>query len=98
MSSGSATTGRRGSTSSSGWPQSGNCARNAAARRMRWSRIARRHNRRTREMASLFKELDYRPTRLGALSLRRRRDLVTGADVHEILLGDAYLMSSRFTP
>ncbi|WP_209008442.1 spermidine synthase [Roseibium polysiphoniae] len=45
----------------------------------------------------MFEELDYRPTPIGALSLRRRRDLSTGEDIYEIILGDAYLMSSRFT-
>jgi spermidine synthase len=45
----------------------------------------------------LFKELDYRPTPIGALSLRRRRELSLGVDVFEIKLGDDYLMSSLFT-
>lgn len=44
-----------------------------------------------------FEELDYRPTPIGAISLRRRRDLRGGADIFEIKLGDAYLMSSLFT-
>lgn len=48
-------------------------------------------------MSPLFEELDYRPTAIGALSLRRRRDLSTGEDIFEILLGDEFLMSSRFT-
>lgn len=48
-------------------------------------------------MSALFAELDYCLTPLGALSLRRRRNLTTGEDIHEILLGDEYLMSSRFT-
>lgn len=48
-------------------------------------------------MSALFEELDYEVTPLGVLSLRRRRDLATGADVHEVLLGEDYLMSSRFT-
>ena len=48
-------------------------------------------------MRPAFEELDYRPTPLGALSLRRRRDLVTGEDYFEVKLGDAFLMSSRFT-
>lgn len=48
-------------------------------------------------MSKLFEELDYRITPLGALSLRRRRDLVNDEDVYEIILGDEYLMSSRFT-
>lgn len=43
-----------------------------------------------------FTELDYRPTPLGALSLRRRRDPVSGEAVFEVKLGEAFLMSSRF--
>jgi spermidine synthase len=46
---------------------------------------------------SRFQELDYRPTPMGAISLRRRRDPLSGADVHEVLLDDEYLMSSLFT-
>jgi spermidine synthase len=48
-------------------------------------------------MSLLFEELDWRPTPIGTLSLRRRRDLTTGADIHEIKLGDEFLMSSQFT-
>ena len=48
-------------------------------------------------MSALFEELDYRPTPIGALSLRRRRDLRDGGDVFEIKLGDEFLMSSLFT-
>jgi spermidine synthase len=48
-------------------------------------------------MSLLFEELDYRPTPIGALSLRRRRELSLGVDVFEIKLADAYLMSSLFT-
>ncbi len=44
-----------------------------------------------------FEELDFRPTPMGVLSLRRRRLLTTGADVYEIKLGDEFLMSSAFT-
>jgi spermidine synthase len=44
-----------------------------------------------------FEELDYRPTPIGALSLRRRRELKLGLDVFEIKLGDEFLMSSLFT-
>jgi hypothetical protein len=44
-----------------------------------------------------FEELDYRPTPIGALSLRRRRELTLGVDVFEIKLGDEFLMSSLFT-
>ncbi|WP_417672224.1 spermidine synthase [Roseibium sp.] len=45
----------------------------------------------------MFEELDYRPTPIGALSLRKRRDMISKEDIYEIILGDAYLMSSRFT-
>jgi len=48
-------------------------------------------------MSLLFEELDYRPTPLGALSLRRRRELTLDVDVFEIKLGEAFLMSSLFT-
>lgn len=48
-------------------------------------------------MSLYFEELDYQPTPIGALSLRRRRDLSLGVDVFEIKLGDEYLMSSLFT-
>lgn len=46
----------------------------------------------------IFEELDFQPTPLGDLILRRRslpdlEDLI----VHEIILGDAYLMTSLFT-
>ena len=44
-----------------------------------------------------FEELDYRPTPIGALSLRRRRELTLGKDVFEIKLGEDFLMSSLFT-
>ena len=46
---------------------------------------------------ALFEELDFRPTPIGALSLRRRRNLKLDVDVFEILLGDEHLMSSLFT-
>lgn len=48
-------------------------------------------------MSRLFEELDYRPTPLGALSLRRRREMKLGIDVFEIKLGEEFLMSSLFT-
>jgi spermidine synthase len=48
-------------------------------------------------MSALFEELDYRATPIGALSLRRRRELRLGVDVFEIKLGESYLMSSLFT-
>ncbi len=48
-------------------------------------------------MSAAFEELDYRQTPIGALSLRRRRELTLGVDVFEIKLGDEFLMSSLFT-
>jgi len=48
-------------------------------------------------MSVLFEELDYCPTPIGALTLRRRRDLKVNVDVFEIKLGDESLMSSLFT-
>ncbi|MCM2561687.1 hypothetical protein M8756_04720 [Lutimaribacter sp. EGI FJ00015] len=48
-------------------------------------------------MSAFFEELDYCPTPIGALSLRRRRDLRLGVDVWEIMLGQDFLMTSHFT-
>jgi spermidine synthase len=48
-------------------------------------------------MSALFEEIDYRPTPIGAVSLRRRKELRLGVDVYEIKLGDEFLMSSLFT-
>eukprot|EP00873_Tetraselmis_striata_P031236 jgi/Tetstr1/451500/TSEL_038536.t1 len=48
-------------------------------------------------MSKLFEELDYRPTPIGPISLRRRRELVTNTDIVEIKLGEEHLMSSLFT-
>ncbi len=48
-------------------------------------------------MSVYFEELDFRPTEMGVLSLRRRRQLDSGLDVYEIKLGDEFLMSSLFT-
>jgi len=48
-------------------------------------------------LSSNFEELDYRPTPIGTLILRRRRQLSLGVDVFEIKLGEAFLMSSLFT-
>ncbi|MBW1596312.1 spermidine synthase [Streptomyces sp. JJ38] len=48
-------------------------------------------------MSARFEEIDWRPTPKGDISLRRRRDPVTGQDVHEVKLGDEFLMSSLFT-
>ncbi|MBO9460975.1 spermidine synthase [Labrenzia sp. R5_0] len=45
----------------------------------------------------MFEELDYAPTPIGAISLRRRHILALKTDVFEILLGEEHLMSSLFT-
>lgn len=48
-------------------------------------------------MDRLFEELDFRPTPLGDLILRRRKmTMLDDLIVHEVLLGDAFLMSSLF--
>ncbi|MES2474138.1 MAG: spermidine synthase [Verrucomicrobiota bacterium] len=48
-------------------------------------------------MKPFYEELDFQPTPIGDLILRRRRmDLLDGLIVHEVLLGDGYLMSSLF--
>jgi hypothetical protein len=39
-------------------------------------------------MSMYFEELDFRPTPMGVLSLRRRRLLSSGLDIFEIKLGD----------
>ena len=48
-------------------------------------------------MSWLFEELDYQPTPIGPVSLRRRRELRLDVDVLEIMLGDEHLMSDLFT-
>ena len=44
-----------------------------------------------------FAELDWSPTPIGEISLRRRQDPVSGVDIFEVKLGDDFLMSSQFT-
>jgi spermidine synthase len=44
-----------------------------------------------------IEELDWGDTPWGEISLRRRWDPVTERDVHEVKLGDEFLMSSQFT-
>lgn len=48
-------------------------------------------------MSKRFEELDWRQTRLGEISLRRRWDLTFDRDVYEVKLDDEFLMSSLFT-
>jgi len=48
-------------------------------------------------MSRLFEELDYRPTPIGPLVLRRRREARLGVDILEIKLGEEHLMSDLFT-
>jgi spermidine synthase len=48
-------------------------------------------------MSVYFEELDYRPTSMGVLTLRRRKHLTQAVDIYEIKLGDEFLMSSMFT-
>jgi len=47
-------------------------------------------------MSAYFEELDYRPTPMGVLTLRRRKHLTQAVDIYEIKLGDEFLMSSMF--
>ena len=48
-------------------------------------------------MKPLFEELDFRPTPIGDLILRRRRlAMLDDLIVYEVLLGNGYLMSSLF--
>lgn len=48
-------------------------------------------------MSRRFEELDFRPTPMGDISLRRRRDPSSGEDVYEVKLDEDFLMSSLFT-
>ena len=48
-------------------------------------------------MSQYFEELDYAPTPIGPVSLRRRYVFAVGVDVLEVLLGEEHLMSSLFT-
>jgi spermidine synthase len=48
-------------------------------------------------MSLSFEELDFRPTPMGVLTLRRRRRPMSDIDIYEIKLGDEFLMSSQFT-
>src|SRR5512134_938528 len=48
-------------------------------------------------MSVRFEELDWGPTPLGEISLRRRLEPTLQIDVYEAKLGDEFLMSSLFT-
>ncbi|MFK5632966.1 spermidine synthase [Ornithinimicrobium sp. LYQ103] len=48
-------------------------------------------------MRARFEELAWAQTPIGEVSLRRRREPVTGTEVHEVKLGEEFLMSSMFT-
>lgn len=48
-------------------------------------------------MSARFEELDWRKTRLGEISLRRRWDPTFDKEVYEVKLDDDFLMSSLFT-
>ncbi len=48
-------------------------------------------------MSARFEELAWSATPIGEVSLRRRREPVTGVDVFEVKLGEEFLMSSLFT-
>ncbi len=48
-------------------------------------------------MSARFEELAWSPTPIGEVSLRRRREPVTGVDIFEVKLGEEFLMSSMFT-
>lgn len=47
-------------------------------------------------MIARFEELDFQPTAMGDLTLRRRLEPSTGVDVFEVKLGEEFLMSSLF--
>ncbi|MCE7481143.1 MULTISPECIES: spermidine synthase [Microbacterium] len=48
-------------------------------------------------MITRFEELDWQPTPIGDLMLRRRTEPAVGREIYEVKLGDEYLMSSLFT-
>lgn len=48
-------------------------------------------------MSARLEELDWQPTPMGDLTLRRRRDDALGVEIFEVKLGEEYLMSSLFT-
>lgn len=48
-------------------------------------------------MSARFEEIDRRDTPMGEITVRRRLEPTLGIDVHEVKLGDEFLMSSLFT-
>lgn len=48
-------------------------------------------------MSARLEELAWANTAIGEVSLRRRREPVTGLEIYEVKLGDEFLMSSLFT-
>jgi spermidine synthase len=48
-------------------------------------------------MSVNFEELDHRPTPMGLLTLRRRKEITLGIDIYEIKLDQEFLMTSLFT-
>ena len=48
-------------------------------------------------MSARLEELDFQPTSMGDLTLRRRLEPTLGIDVFEVKLGEEFLMSSLFT-
>jgi spermidine synthase len=48
-------------------------------------------------MSLRFEELDFQPTPMGDLTLRRRVEPTLGVDIFEVKLGEEFLMSSLFT-
>lgn len=48
-------------------------------------------------MSARIEELDWQPTAMGELTLRRRLDPALGVEVFEVKLGEEFLMSSLFT-
>jgi len=48
-------------------------------------------------VSARFEELDWQPTPMGDLTLRRRTDVGLGVEIFEVKLGEEFLMSSLFT-
>jgi spermidine synthase len=48
-------------------------------------------------VSARFEELDWQPTPMGDLTLRRRTDAALGVEIFEVKLGEEFLMSSLFT-